>query len=140
MYLLDTNVISELVRPRPSTRVVAWVSACDPFDLHISVLTLGEVARGIALLSAGRQRSSLRAWAQDALPRQFAGRIVGVDAAVAELWGNLDAEARRLGRPIGTVDGLLVATAASRGLSFATRNVEECRDRGVPIIDPWHGA
>ena len=139
-YLLDTNVISELVRPEPHPRVVAWVAAQSALDLHLSVLTLGEIGQGVGAMPEGTRRERLARWLEHDLPRQFRGRLLDADARVARRWGELGAAARRGGRPLPTVDGLLLATAAVHGLALATRNVRDCAERGVDVIDPWADA
>jgi toxin FitB len=136
-YLLDTNILSELVRPRPDGRVTAWIEAQSPLDMAISVLSLGEVEKGIARLAAGARRTELSRWARVELPAQFVGRLLGVDAAVAVAWGALSARAAEEGRPLPVVDGLLLATALAHELTLVTRNVADCARRGVPVYDPW---
>lgn len=136
MFLLDTNVISELLRPRPAPLVVEWLAQQPARHQYLSVLTLGELSRGVALLPDGRRRSALLEWVSEAIPRAYAGRLLPVDAEVSARWGVLDAEARRSGRPLGTVDGLLVATASVHGLALVTRNVSDVSDRGVPVLNP----
>lgn len=136
-YLLDTNVLSELVKPAPDTRVVVWTRAQSALDLSLSVLTLGEMEKGIALLAAGARRTRLSHWARTQVPRQFLGRLLAVDDTVAVAWGGLAAEGQRTGRPLPVIDGLLVATAQVHGLTLATRNAADCAGRGVPVLDPW---
>jgi predicted nucleic acid-binding protein len=138
--LLDTNILSELVKPRPDRRVTTWIEAQSPLDLHISVLTLGEVENGIARLAAGARRTALSQWARVELPAQFVGRLLGVDAAVAVAWGALSARAADEGRPLPVVDGLLLATAQAGGLTLVTRNIADCAHRGVAVYDPWSGS
>ena len=138
-YLLDTNVLSELVKPRPDDRVSTWIDAQPPLDLGISVLSLGEVQQGIARIPAGARRAALSRWARVQLPTQFVGRLFGVDAAVAVAWGALSAQARKDGRPLSVVDGLLLATAQVHALTFVTRNLADCARRGVSLYDPWSG-
>ncbi len=138
-YLLDTNVLSELVKPRPDARVTAWIEARSPLDLLISVLTLGDVEQGIARLTEGPRRTALSQWARVELPTQFVGRLLGVDAAVAVAWGTLSAGGATTGRPLPVMDGLLLATAQVSGLTLATRHVADCAHRGVPVVDPWSG-
>lgn len=138
-FLLDTNVLSEPARPQPAPRVVEWMRAQSPLDLAISVLTLGEIAKGVTLLPAGRRREALEGWLASDLPRHFAGRILAADAEVALAWGRLAAEGRRAGRELPVIDGLLLATAAAHGLTLVTRNERDCRDRGVPLLNPWAG-
>lgn len=139
-YLLDTNILSELVKPRPDERVTAWIEAKSPLDMSISVLSLGEMEKGIARLAAGARRTALSRWARVELPTQFVGRLLGVDAAVAVAWGTLSARAADEGRPLPVVDGLLLATAQAGGLALVTRNIADFAHRGVPVVDPWSGA
>jgi predicted nucleic acid-binding protein len=136
-YLLDTMVLAEPARPAPDAGVVAWLRAQPPLALAISVLTLGEIAKGVASLATGRRRDALEAWLEIELPRQFAGRVLPVDAAVALAWGRLAAEGQCGGRPLPVIDGLLLGTAATHGLPLVTRNERDCRDRGVPVHNPW---
>ena len=136
-WLLDTNVLSEMVKPRPDANVEAWMRAQSPLDLSLSVLTLGEIERGIATLPAGTRRTQLGQWAHFELPRQFFARLLPVDAAVAVAWGRLAGIAHATGRPLPAIDGLLLATAEVCGLTFVTRNAADCAERGVPVYDPW---
>ena len=136
-FLLDTNVISELVKPAPHPGVAQWVRAQRPLDLAISALTLGEIEHGIALLPEGRRRKTLTEWARAEIPRAFAGRVLPVDADVAVQWGALLAHARLAGRPMAAVDALIVATAQVHELTLVTRNTVGCASRGVPVHDPW---
>lgn len=138
-YLLDTNVLTEPAKPRPDPRVVAWLQAQSPLDLGLSVLTFGEIQEGVSLLPAGARRDALAAWLRIDLPRQFTGRMLPVDEPVALEWGRLAAEGRETGRGLPVVDGLLLATCAAHGLTLVTRNERDCRDRGVPILNPWVG-
>ena len=136
-YLLDTNVISEGARPRPDPGVLAWLEARTPLECAISVLTLGEIQKGVALLPAGKRRDRLEGWLATDLPRHFSGRLLPVDDRVAVAWGNLLAECRRTGREPPAIDGLLLATAAAHDLILVTRNERDCADRGVAILNPW---
>ena len=140
VYLLDTNVLSELVKPNPDERVERWMRSQSPLDLCISVLTLGEIERGITLLAPGSRRTQLLQWAHAELPRQFNGRLLGIDANIASAWGQLSAGGSISGRPLPVVDGLLVATAREHRLTFVTRNVSDCAGRGVAVYDPWSDA
>lgn len=136
-FLLDTNVLTEGAKPAPDPRVVEWLHAQASLDLAISVLTLGEIQQGVALLARGKRRARLEAWLATDLPRQFLGRVLPVDAAVALAWGRLGAGGRRQGRTLPVIDGLLLATAAEHGLTFVTRNERDCGDRGVALHNPW---
>jgi predicted nucleic acid-binding protein len=136
-HLLHTNVLSEVARPDPNERVVAWLKGQHPLDLAISVLTIGEIQRVVSMLSNGRRRTNLEHWLATDLPRQFHGRILGVDATVALEWGRLSGAGRRSGRDLPVVDGLLLATASVYELTFVTRNESDCAERGVPLVNPW---
>ena len=137
-FLIDTNVLSEVAKADANPHVRSWLGSLPSTQAFLSVLTLGEIARGLALLPPGSRKDGLRSWLEEDLPRRFQGRILDVDRSVAEAWGVLDAEGRRIGRPLPVVDGLLLATARSHGLVLATRNVRDCGDRGVPVLDPWN--
>ena len=138
-FLLDTNVLSEPVRPDPDPGLVGWLEQRSSLDLCISVLTLGEVRKGILLLPDGRRRERLHQWLGAELTRQFTDRVLPVDEAVSLAWGRLAAEGRRSGRPLPVIDGLLLATAAVHGLTFVTRNDRDGSERGVPVVNPWSG-
>ncbi|MEX2611112.1 MAG: type II toxin-antitoxin system VapC family toxin [Gemmatimonadota bacterium] len=138
-YLLDTNVLSEAARPEPAQGVVAFLQTTTPLDLAISVLTVGEIRQGIVQLASGRRRRELQKWLSVDLLRQFSGRVLPVDEAVALAWGRLAAEGRAAGRRLPVIDGLLLATAQVHALTFVTRNVGDCGGRDVEVLDPWAG-
>ena len=136
-YLLDTNCISELVRVQPEPRVLAWLEAVDESLLHLSVLTLGEIRKGLAGLSPGKRRTQLEAWLEVELRARFAGRILGIDAGVADRWGMLAAAAKREGRALGAIDGLLAATAWQHNLAIVSRNAQDFAKTRVEVLNPW---
>jgi predicted nucleic acid-binding protein len=136
-FLLDTNVLSEPARRKPERRVLEWFRGLSPLDGCISVLTLGEIGKGVSLMAPGPRKDALRYWLAQDLPLRFRGRILPVDETVALAWGELEAEGRRIGRPLPVIDGLLLATARVNGLTFVTRNLRDCGDRGVTVLDPW---
>jgi len=136
-FLLDTNCISELVRSKPDPRVLAWMEAADESVLYLSVLTLGEIRKGIAGLSQSKRRTQLEGWLELELQARFSGRILPIDAAVADRWGLLAAEAKRKGRLLSAIDGLLAATALHHNLTIVSRNVTEFADTPAPILNPW---
>lgn len=138
MILLDTCVISEVVRRRPDARVMAWFESVPDDVLFLSALTLGELRKGIALKDDDAQRVELRAWA-DGLERDFHDRILDVDVSVATHWGRISAEGQRAGTPVAPVDGLIAATALRHGMTLATRNTRDFRVGGVMVINPWGG-
>jgi hypothetical protein len=116
---------------------VTWLREQSALDLAISVLTLGEIRKGVALLPQGARRTALERWLSTDLPRQFLGRVLPIDEPVAEAWGRLAAAGRQQGRELPVIDGLLLATAAVHGLTLATRDEADCADRGVPVLNPW---
>ena len=138
-YLIDTNVLSEAAKADPDEGVRRWLRGLSSGSAFISVLTIGEIRKGVELLSQGSRRRALTTWLDDDLTERFHGRILDIDRPVAEAWGRLSTEGRRLGRPLPVVDGLLLATAHRYRLTFATRNVADCEDRGVPVMNPWSG-
>lgn len=136
-FLLDTNVISELIKPRPEPKVVRWIESTEEDLLFLSVLTLGEIRRGIAALGKGPRRSVLERWLETRLRPRFAGRLLPVDEAVAECWGTVAAAAAAAGTPVPVIDGLLAATALQYKLTLVTRNVSNVAGTGVSVFDPW---
>lgn len=138
-FLLDTNVLSEAARPEPDLGVARWLEERSALDLCISVLTLGEIRKGILPLADGSRRERLNHWLRADLTRQFTDRILPVDEAVSLAWGRLAAEGRRSGRRLPVIDGLLLATAGVHGLTLVTRNERDCSERGIGVLNPWTG-
>lgn len=136
-YLLDTCMISELTRKQPHPAVVSWVDAQNESHCFLSVLTLGELRKGIDLLPDGRKKTALQSWLDLDLRDRFEGRILDVDAEVAERWGADCAKAQQQGIQIPVVDGLIAATAAIHGLIVVTRNVKDMQSTGIPLVNPW---
>jgi len=133
-YLVDTNVLSELRRRKPDTGVVEWFSNRRSEMLFLSVLTLGEIRKGLESISEGERRLKLLDWLEIELPAFFTGRILSVDIPVADRWGRLQAEA---GRPVSAVDSLLAATALHHELRLVTRNEKDFAYPGLEVINPW---
>ena len=136
-FLLDTNVISELVRRKPEPRVAAWIETTDEVLLHVSVLTLGEIRRGIVSLRDPSRRVALSAWLDSSLILRFAGRILAIDEAIADRWGRLTAEAAVAGSTLPIIEGLLAATALQHNLVLVTRNTKDTAPTNVPVFNPW---
>ena len=136
-WLLDTCVICEPTRKQPSARVLAWLDDQAEETLYLSVLSLGEIHKGIARLPAGAKRRRLERWLENDLAERFAGRILGIDAEMADLWGRLQAQAENRGNPLPTLDSLLAATALARGLTVVTRNTSDFEATGAELINPW---
>lgn len=137
-FLLDTNIISELIKPRPHPGVAAWVDAATESLLYLSVLTLGEIRMGIASLPQNGKRVALENWLNRDLSLRFSGRILAIDQPVADCWGRLAGEAATRGTPIPVIDGLLAATALCHELTFVTRNIEDISVTRVSSFNPWH--
>lgn len=133
-YLLDTNVLSETVRRRPEPRVIGWLEQTPDEALFISVLTFGEIRKGIEGLRDQQHRERLRVWLEHDLPAWFAGRVLPIDLGVADRWGRLMAEAVR---PLPSIDSLLAATALHHELRLVTRNEPDFAYSGLDVVNPW---
>jgi len=136
-YLVDTNILSELRRRKPDERVVRWLEGRPAVALYLSVLTLGELRKGIDVLPEGTRKRALLDWLEIELPGFFAGRLLPIDARVADRWGALVAQATR---PLPAIDSLLAATALVHGLTLVTRNRRDFQVEGLSVVDPWQGA
>jgi predicted nucleic acid-binding protein len=135
--LLDTNVLSEVQRPAPDPKVMGWLDTVDEDRVFISVASIAELRRGVALMDDGRRRAALAAWLGNDLPARFAERILPIDQAVAERWGDLMAQSRRSGLALSAMDGFFAATALAKDLTLVTRNVRDFALFGVPLRNPW---
>jgi predicted nucleic acid-binding protein len=140
-FLIDTNVLSEYNRPGgPDVGVKRWLETTDRQSQHVSVITLGEIQKGIELLAEGKRRVQLEQWLKQALEAWFSGRILPVDRQVAGRWASLEAQGARAGRPLPTVDSLIAATALAYDLTIVTRNTRDFGGIGATIINPWEAA
>ncbi|WP_066793565.1 type II toxin-antitoxin system VapC family toxin [Sphingomonas soli] len=137
MIVLDTNVLSEALRPAPDARVMHWLGGQAPAALFVTAVTQSEILYGIAILDPGRRRDELQAAATAMFAEDFAGRILGFDPEAAPQFAGIAAERRRLGRPISQFDAQIAAIARSRGASLATRNLRDFEGCGIELIDPW---
>lgn len=133
-YLLDTNVLSELRRKQPDANVVEWVEGRPPSTLYLSVLSVGEIRRGVEALAAGKRRTALLDWLETDLPAFFSGRLLNVDLPVAERWGRVLGASKW---PLPAIDSLLAATALHHGLTMVTHNARDFEIDGLETIDPW---
>lgn len=136
-YLLDTNVLSEVQRPRPDPQVLAWLDRVDEDRTYLSVVSVGEIARGVAQLDDGRRKVALQHWLELDLPARFGSRLIPVDRETAMIWGQLMAEARRAGRGLPVMDGWVAASAVRHGLTLVTRNVRDFAGIELGLLDPW---
>jgi len=136
-YLIDTNIPSELTRPQPEARVTAWLEAADDDLLYFSVVSLGEIVKGVSLLTSGHKRNELDRWLETTLRPWFGARILSVDEAVARRWGALTAHSERKGRKLKVADGMIAATALVHDLTIVTRNEKDFAGLGTQVINPW---
>jgi toxin FitB len=135
-YLLDTCVLSEFTKPRPSAAVERWVSSVPDASQFVSVLTLGELERGVRRLVAGKRRTMLQAWLNEVRAR-VADRVLPVDLAVASQWAEMVARLEAAGKTVPVIDALIGATAIVHGHSVVTRNGSDIGRTGVTVVDPW---
>ncbi len=140
MIVLDTNVLSELMRPKPSTRVVAWVASQSSVELVTTSITEAEIFYGIELLTRGKRREALLAAAEAMFAEDLAGRVFGFDSDAARVFSKISAHRRALGRPISHADAQIAAIAQARGAKLATRNVPDFAGCGLDLVDPWNAS
>lgn len=136
-YLLDTCVISELVRKEPCPRVLSWMRSCLEESLYLSAMTMGEVERGIAGLSDSQKKVRFILWVNEDLLRRFSGRILPVTLEVAVTWGKLRALTESKGQPLPVIDALIAATAQVHHLTLVTRDASLLTAEGIEVLNPW---
>lgn len=140
MILLDTNVVSEPLKPRPDPAVLAWLDAQAPQTLWLGSIVLAELLAGVAALPAGRRRTALAEAVERQVLPLFEGRVLPFDAAAARAFAAVQAGATAAGNPISFADAAMAAIAAAQGFALATRNVRDFKGTGVSLIDPWGDA
>ncbi|HMJ02322.1 MAG TPA: type II toxin-antitoxin system VapC family toxin [Conexibacter sp.] len=140
MIVLDTNVLSELMRRRPATRVVRWVDGQDASALAITAVTVAELLYGVARLADGARKAELAAAVNALVQEDFSGRVLSFDAVAAVHYAELVVERDRNGRPISLADGQIAAICRSHDARLATRNVRDFEATGIAILDPWRAA
>jgi predicted nucleic acid-binding protein len=138
-FLLDTNVVSEWVKPRPNAAVVAWTAEADEDRVFLSVVTLAELRHGIERLAPGKRRRRLDEWLREELPLRFEGRVLALDAVIASLWGKLVARSEAAGHPINAMDAFIAATAEAHALTLVTRNTADFAGSVSAMVNPWIG-
>ncbi|MCJ7600812.1 MAG: type II toxin-antitoxin system VapC family toxin [Desulfobulbaceae bacterium] len=136
-FLMDTCVISEIIRPKPSSKVIAWIKKEDESNFFISVLTFGELHKGIEKLAESKRKEELHNWVENDLTERFLGRIIDVDIQVAMLWGKIQGIAEKAGKPMPAVDSLIAATGIAHHLTVVTRNTADMEESGVALLNPW---
>ena len=136
-YLLDTCLVSELVVKQPNPDVTRWFELQSPKTLFLSVITMGEIAKGVCKLVPSKRKENLQRWLDEELPNQFAERILGIDLQTMRIWGDLVGELEQKGRPLPVMDSLIAATALQHSLSLVTRNENDFAGTTVTIVNPW---
>jgi toxin FitB len=136
-FLLDTNLVSEWIKPHPDPGVVSWLAGADEDRIFISVVTLAELRHGVERLAIGHRRRRLNEWIEGELLFRFDGRILPIDIATAETWGRIVAHREELGRPIGTMDAFIAASAKVHKLTVVSRNHTDFESSVDAIVNPW---
>lgn len=136
-YILDTNVISELVARKPNIKVIAWLEKVDPDNIYLSVITLGEIKKGIEKLSASKRKNTLDSWFKEELLTRFHNRILLLDLPILLTWGELTARLEKSGTPLPAIDSLLAAAALQTEFTLVTRNTGDFQLAGISLYDPW---
>jgi predicted nucleic acid-binding protein len=136
-FLLDTTVVSEWMQPAPNSGVIRWLSEVDEDRVFLSVITLAELRFGTERLASGTRKSRLETWLREELPLRFEGRLLIIEAAIADTWGRLVSRCSAVRRPIGVMDAFFAATAEVHALTLVTRNVSDFTASGIPLLNPW---
>lgn len=136
-YLLDTNVISELIARQPNPRVLQWINQVDPNMVYLSVITIGEIRKGVEKLAASKRRQAIEEWLETDLLIRFEGRILEISVQTMLIWGELVGRLEKQGKPLNAVDSLIAAIALQGAYILVTRNESDFQDTGVSILNPW---
>jgi len=136
-YLLDTCVVSELVARDPNQQVIDWIDGVDPEAIYLSVITIGEIRKGIEKLADSKRKSMLQQWLEDELLVRFSGRILPIDSGVMLTWGQMIGRLELSGKKIAAMDSLIAAIVSHRNLILVTRNEGDFQHSGVQIVNPW---
>ena len=136
-YLLDTCVISELVSKKPETAVIDWIDGIDDEYFYLSVITIGEIKKGIEKLPDSERKELLASWLEEDLLSRFQGRILRLETAVMLTWGSLTAKLEQEGKKLAAIDSLIAAIALTNNLTLVTRNIADFQNTGVSLLNPW---
>ena len=137
MILLDTNVVSEVMKVTPSTAVLEWLNQQESRFLYVSAITIGEIEYGLRILPVGKRRIELKERFEQFISKGFAERVLGYDEAAARIYGDVMGVQKELGRPMSVPDGQIAAVARSSGLAIATRNTSDFEECGVDVVNPF---
>ena len=136
-YLLDTCVISELIKPQPNSSVLDWLKSQNEEDIYLSVLTIGEIQKGIAKFPDSKRKQNLQNWLDDDLQQRFNARIIDINNEIAVCWGKIQGEAEQRGRKMSVIDSLIASTGIIFDCVIVTRNVSDIEASGCSIFNPW---
>lgn len=136
-YLLDTCVISEIIRPRPDEEVIAWVQGKNENSLYLSVLTFGELEKGIEKALDPARKRTLQLWVEHDLKQRFENRIIPVDLEISSRWGAIQGEAERVGKSMPVIDGLIAVSGLVHQCIVVTRNIADMKQSSVELLNPW---
>ncbi|MBN1783229.1 type II toxin-antitoxin system VapC family toxin [bacterium] len=136
-YLLDTGVVSELIKKAPDPRVVQWIDTVEEDKLYLSVITIGELEKGISGLKPSKRKQAIHAWLHEDLMIRFDRRILNLDAETMIVWGQMTGLLEVRGLKMPAVDSLIAATAGTNGCCLVTRNVQDFKNSGISLFNPW---
>ena len=136
-YLLDTCVISEIIKQKPDKNVISWLEGQDENSLYLSVLTFGEIEKGIEKASNQIRKQKLRLWVEDDLKKRFEGRIIPISFSIAAEWGKIQGKAELLGKPMPTMDGLISVSGLVSQCTVVTRNISDMEQSSAELFNPW---
>ena len=136
-YLLDTCVISELIKPQPDQNVVSWMQGQSENDLYLSVLTFGEIEKGIKRATNITRKKNLQLWVENDLKKRFEGRIISIDLNISIAWGSIQGAAELLGKPMPAVDGLIAVSGLVHNCIVVTRNIMDMKQSSAELLNPW---
>lgn len=138
-YLLDTCVICEIIKPRPDENVISWLQSQNEDDLFLSVLTFGEIEKGIEKTADDARKKRLQLWVAEDLRKHFEGRIISIDLGVAVKWGEIQGVAELSGKPMPSIDGLIAVSGFVRDCVVVTRNTSDMAQSRAELFNPWLG-
>ena len=136
-YILDTNMISELISKHPNMKIVKWLDQIDPNRIYLSVITIGEIRKGIEKLPPSKRKRTLKEWLETDLLLRFQGKILDITTDVMLIWGELAGRLEKDGKPITAIDSLIAAIVLQGDFCLVTRNDRDFQHTGVKVINPW---